>query len=1250
MTTVTATNGKSPSAEEQLPLAENARVVLERRIMAKDGEGNLAETPAQLFRRVAHNLAQAEVLLGADAAHAHQAESQFYRVLTSLDFLPNSPTLTNAGRPLQQLSACFVLPVGDSIQEIFEAIKYTAIIHQSGGGTGFAFSRLRPEGSIVASTAGVASGPVSFMKVFDGATEAIKQGGCVIPSTRVATANGLVQIGSLGPRESNPDTWHPLAEPLTVYTDEGTRRAEEFYHNGRVPVRRLRTVHGYGFTGTQEHRIRVIDEQGDYVWRHLKDIRVGDWAVLQKHTYPEETGFRFPPLERTPHFNATLVAAPEEPSVGLGEFIGYFIGDGCTNYYNEGRSTGRLIVTVAHGEPEIRSWLLQLTASLFHLEPVQQTKPNDASSNYFFNSTELVAWLRHVGVTKTSSLDVRIPEVVFKAGAAFARGFLRGLFSADGTVSTEGYPSLASISRDLVEDVQQLLLAVGIPSSIGVSENRESAFGTNPLYRLRVITREGLKEFAERIGFLSSAKSDRLNAGLQKAWEFNDVIPNQERCLASAYAGPGRGSGPGRSSRGADRARYRDLQHYFPNVVSPRNLTRSRLQTLLEKHEAIRQSPIARFLGHNQFYDQIVEIEDGEADTVDLSVEQNHTYVANGFVSHNTRRGANMGILIVDHPDIEKFIEVKADMTTLTNFNISVAVTDKFMQAVERDEEYDLWDPHLQKVVGHKRARDVWDKLVHNAWKNGDPGLVFIDEINRHNPVPQWGNIESTNPCGEQALGPYDSCNLGSINLANFAVRRSNGWQVDWDRLGSVIPICVRLLDNVIEMNKYPIPEIEQMSKANRRIGLGVMGFADLLMKLGVPYNSEEAVTWAQRIMAFIESRANAASIALGEERGVFPAWEGSVFNTDAGRYPEKPRYRNCTRTTVAPTGTLSIIANCSSGIEPVFALAFMRQHYLDRKDPTKPTQLTEANEQFLEVAHERGFYSEDLMTYLAQGGRLIERAEVPDDVKRVFVTAHDIEPEWHVRIQAAFQRHVDNGVSKTVNFSHEATPADVERAYLLAYHEACKGITIYRDGSRDLQVLSHQGAQKSDMSGEMAAVAVQPLAPEPGPRRERLPDERQSMTHKFTVGDQEGYLTVGLYDDGRPGEVFIKVSKQGSTVSGLMDTIAQLTSIALQYGVPLETLVEKLKGSRFEPAGMTSHPELRTATSLADYIFRYLEYKYVDGGESNHKQLPLWGDKVEMVDLVPAQSGMGCPECGSLLHFAEGCLICRTCGFSRCG
>ncbi|HUY79985.1 MAG TPA: LAGLIDADG family homing endonuclease, partial [Ktedonobacterales bacterium] len=621
--------------------------------------------------------------------------------------------------------------------------------------TGFSFSRLRPEGSMVASTHGVASGPVSFMKIFDGATEAVKQGGCVTPETRVATSAGLVQIGTLGPLEAEPKSWHALQQPLVACTDEGARKVEEFYHNGVAAVRTLRTLHGYHFTGTLEHRVRVIDETGAYVWRHLKDVQAGDWVALQKNTYPDSTDYRFPSSDRIPHFNATQITTPERPTEELGEFIGYLMGDGAINYYNPGGTTGRLILSIADAEPEVAERMLHLGRELFGLTATIQKKPDDASANYFFASTELVAWLKHIGVTKPTSLDVRAPEVVFEAGAEFARGFVRGLFSADATISKDGYPQLYSVSRGLVEDVQQLLLALGIPSAISINTDRDSAFGKNPVYRLRPITQDGMRVFAEQIGFLCAAKNDRLDAGLEKAWEFNDVIPNQRAAVAAVYEGPGRGSGPNRGSRGADRELYRNLQHYMPNVSAPRNLTRSRLRDLAEKHEAVRNSPLAAFLTNDQFYDRIVSVEEDEALTVDLSVADNHTYIANGFVSHNTRRGANMGILRVDHPDILKFIDCKRD-GSVTNFNISVAITDEFMRAYEEDEAYDLIDPHTKQPTEQLRARDVLARIVDAAWATGDPGLVFLDRANHStaNPTPEIDQLEATNPCvvGETRL------------------------------------------------------------------------------------------------------------------------------------------------------------------------------------------------------------------------------------------------------------------------------------------------------------------------------------------------------------------------------------------------------------------------------------------------------------------------------------------------------------------
>ena len=643
VTTSREESGLGSGAFEPAPLSENAKVVMERRIAQRNDKGDAIETPDECFRRVAQNLAEAELKFGGTEGDRAAAEESFYRLMASLDFLPNSPTLVNAGHELQQLSACFVLPVPDSIDGIFEAIRHTAIIHKSGGGTGFAFSRLRPANDRVQSTMGVASGPVSFMKVFDAATEAIKQGG--------------------------------------------------------------------------------------------------------------------------------------------------------------------------------------------------------------------------------------------------------------------------------------------------------------------------------------------------------------------------------------------------------------------------------------------------------------------------TRRGANMGILRIDHPDIDAFIEMKSDMTTLQNFNISVAVTDAFMQAVEAGTTYDIINPKTGEPVYKRDAREIWETMFEHAWKNGDPGVVFIDRINdgRANPVPKRGPVESTNPCGEQPLYSYDSCNLGSINLGHLTMGAPGSKEVDWTHLRQVVRRTVHLLDNVIEMNHYPIPQIQETSQAIRRIGLGVMGWSDMLIDMRIPYSSEKALDLAREVMGFIQKEADSASQQLATVRGNFPDWADSIYGP---RGAEGPRpMRNSTRTTIAPTGTLSIIADCSGGIEPVFALAFIRSHYLDKDDPTKRTELPEVNAQFAAAAREGGFYSDELIRFLAEGGHLAERAEVPNWVKDTFVTAHDISPDWHVRMQAAFQEATDNAVSKTINFPNTATVDDVRTAYELAYRTGCKGITIYRDGSRDLQVLKH--ADKSD--GEKAVEAAQVLLTQHmGPVRRRLPDERQAITHKFRVGEQD--------------------------------------------------------------------------------------------------------------------------------------------------
>jgi len=406
--------------------------------------------------------------------------------------------------------------------------------------------------------------------------------------------------------------------------------------------------------------------------------------------------------------------------------------------------------------------------------------------------------------------------------------------------------------------------------------------------------------------------------------------------------------------------------------------------------------------------------------------------VATGVIKQGgKRRGANMGILHVTHPDIMDFIKAKDD-GSFTNFNTSVAVTDAFLQAVERDEEYNLINPRTQEPVSSLRARAVFHEIVTYAWKIGDPGLIFIDEINRHNPLPALGQIEATNPCGEQPLLPYESCNLGSINASKF-MRASTG-EVDWELLRETIRTSVRFLDDVIEVNRYPLPEIEALTRANRKIGLGIMGFAELLIKVGIPYNSTEALAMAEQLMRFVTTEARQCSRELGMEKGSFPTFEQS-------RLTAYEAMRNATVTTIAPTGTLSIIAGCSSGIEPLFAVAFLRNVM---------GGMLEINRLFEEMARARGFYSKELIRQIAKTGSIQTLTGIPPEIKRLFVTALEIEPEWHVRMQAAFQRHTDNSVSKTVNLPGDARPEDVQQVFILAHQLKCKGITVYRSGSKE--------------------------------------------------------------------------------------------------------------------------------------------------------------------------------------------------------
>jgi ribonucleoside-diphosphate reductase alpha chain len=755
---------KSPE-NQKLEITANARTVLERRYLKKDDNNKVCETPEDMFRRVAHNIASADVFFDPNA-DVQATEEKFLKMLLAMDFVPNSPTLMNAGRDLQQLSACFVLPVEDSMEDIFETVKNTALIHKSGGGPGFSFSRLRPKNSAVRSTRGASSGPVSFMQVFNSATEIIKQGG--------------------------------------------------------------------------------------------------------------------------------------------------------------------------------------------------------------------------------------------------------------------------------------------------------------------------------------------------------------------------------------------------------------------------------------------------------------------------TRRGANMGILRVDHPDILDFISCKKENDKLTNFNISVAVTDAFMRSAEEGTKYELVDPHTGKVTSELDARTVFKEIVSMAYSNGEPGIIFIDKINAGNPTPHIGAIESTNPCGEQPLLPYESCNLGSINLSKMV---TNG-KIDFPKLKKTVHASVHFLDNVIDMNRYPLDKIGEMTKSNRKIGLGVMGFADMLIAIGLPYDSEEAVAVAEKSMKFIRDEARSASIDLAEKRGAFPNFENSIFDV-----PGAPKIRNATTTTIAPTGTISIIANCSSGVEPLFAVYYTRK-VMDKDE------LVEVNPHFKKIAHERGFFSPELLKRIAKAGSIQEFDEIPKDVRRQFVTAHDITPEWHVRIQAAFQKYTDNAVSKTVNFSHDATVDDVEKAYMLAYKSDCKGLTIYRDGSREDQVLSVKKETEKAVVVQAAPVAPVAVTP-PGPRER--PSVTYGRTERIVTGCGNFYVTVNE-DKCGPNEVFTQMGKAGGCAAAQSEALSRIISLCLRSGVKPDQVVKHLRGIRchspsWENGGMIhSCPD-----ALGIVIDRYLRWK--ETGSSHTEAVA----KIERYSGSSPDVFGSCPDCGSVVEHEGGCVVCRICGFSRC-
>ncbi len=657
-----------------------------------------------------------------------------------------------------------------------------------------------------------------------------------------------------------------------------------------------------------------------------------------------------------------------------------------------------------------------------------------------------------------------------------------------------------------------------------------------------------------------------------------------------------------------------------------------------------------------------------------------------------TRRGANMGILRVDHPDILEFITCKEDLTQVTNFNISVAVTTEFMNAVKAKSTYALRDPRDGAVVGELDAESVWNKMIEGAWRTGEPGVFYIDEANRYNPVPHLGSYEATNPCGEQPLLAYDVCNLGSINVGYYV----KDGAVDWDAFRRDIQLSTHFLDNIIDVNKYPLQEIDTLSKRIRRIGLGVMGFADLLVRMGIPYDTPEGVEMGRRVMEFLDVEGKKESERLAHERGPFPEWARSIWGPDetcardasGRRIRPMQMLRNCNVTTVAPTGTISIIAGCSSGLEPIFAVAFMRNQ--------AGVMMPDVNEDFVAIARREGWYSDELMERIAKEGR-VDFPEVPERWQRVFVTANEIAPEWHIRMQAAFQEHCDSAISKTTNFAHTATQEDVRTIYELAYELRCKGVTVYRDGSRDNQVLSTGATEQAKAARDGSTDAKREIGELAGSLAERdaeierlkralyeveaenlqrrakraRPDKLRSTSIRKETPLGVMFVHITEDDRGQPFEVFVTLGKAGGSAMADAEAIGRLASLALRSGIPLTEIHRQLRGISSDRAvGLGPNKVL----SVPDAIGLALEEWWRDKQGVQQELIP---DASVSPSVVPVreqitaspsaeaasqmqlsfESANGheafigtCPDCGSQLESAEGCVKCHVCGFSECG
>ena len=1199
------------------------------------------------------------------------------------------PTVAGAGPPLGQLAACFVLPIADDMgwdsDGIFSTLRVAALIQQTGGGNGFSFNRLRPKSDVVHTSAGRATGPVGFLRVYDQAFGEIAQGGCLLPETLVFTEAGLMRLDELV--DINKEGWQ--SHTLNVPTDEGHRSSPRGFNNGVAPILRVETEQGLTLTGTHNHKVKVMTSEGP-MWRQLDSLEPGDSILVMLGQHQGKLrALRHP---QKSHGNQTPIGFPAILDETLAFVLGYLAGDG---FVAEGDKDHRMGFSVAHNSYLIEE-LPRLLQIVFPGCTVHtQQKSGDASVTFVIDSALVKRFLQENGLVKGKSHEVSVPRLIRRSSASIVGAYLRGLFEADGALSNH-YPQLNTTSERLAQEVATLLIGLGCPVTVR-SNDYEDRWGDKPQWIVRIQSHEGLAAWREQIGCDQRSRfvaCYTFQPNLER--ETSYVLPNPEWWTGSVLEAitlpqiDRRQRGQGVNLRATDPALRRKLLRYSRGE---RQLTLSGYRELAAAHPEFAE--YARPLNNLWFVTVAKTVDAGEALTLDLEVDGNHTYLANGLVTHNTRRGANMAVLRVDHPDIEDFIVCKSEEGTISNFNISVAITDEFMRAVKADGDFDLRSPRDGSVWRTVRARDLFEKIVTYAHHNGEPGALFIDAANRSNPVPHLYDLEATNPCGEQWLGPYENCCLGSINLSQHVTTDADGAHiVDLDALAVTVQESTHFLYNVVTVTAYvpSVPQVKEAALRARRIGLGIMGLGDMMYKLGIRYGSEEGQEFAAQIMEFVRFVCMEKSIDLAEERAPFLAFEGSIYDpnqaggmmwqTPTPVFPHSREWgrpqldwrqivngitahgiRNAAQTTVAPTGTIATVTGCEGyGCEPVFALGYIR-HF---KDGNKDVELAYTSPLF-EEALNRTDLSEarkkEIVHYVAAYGHCQDLARLPEDLRHTFVVSSDISADEHVRMQAAIQSYVDNSISKTINFPEGATEEDVAKAYTLAWDLGCKGLTVYVTGSRQEVVLETKATKDAKstetvmtpalpeihanghVNGHTPAKEIKPV----GMKRPR-PKLLHGSTYRKETPIGTAYVTVNSDEQNEPFEVFLNVGKAGSEVSAVSEAIGRLISLVLRMPASLPPS-ERLRWVMDEMAGIGGGRPLgfgaNRVRSLPDGLAQIIADHL-----NEMSPVPVEAESAEQLALPIHERAIGdiCPDCGeaSFLNI-EGCRKCYVCSYSEC-